>query len=30
MQGLGSFPVLQFGVPDVVDEWIPLVAAARW
>jgi alkylation response protein AidB-like acyl-CoA dehydrogenase len=26
MQGLGSFPLLQFGVPEVVDEWIPLVA----
>ncbi len=29
MQGLGSFPVLQFGVPDVVDEWIPLVASGE-
>lgn len=29
MQGLGSFPLLQFGAPEVVDEWIPLVAAGE-
>jgi acyl-CoA dehydrogenase len=29
MQGLGSFPVLQSGRPEAVQEWIPRVAAGE-
>jgi acyl-CoA dehydrogenase len=29
MQGLGSFPLLHFGVPAVIDEWIPRVASGE-
>ena len=29
MQGLGSFPLLRFGVRELVDEWIPLVASGK-
>jgi alkylation response protein AidB-like acyl-CoA dehydrogenase len=29
MQGLGSFPLLQFGAPELVREWIPRVAAGQ-
>jgi acyl-CoA dehydrogenase len=29
MQGLGSFPVLQSGTQDAVDEWIPRVASGK-
>ena len=29
MQGLGGFPLLQFGAVEAVDEWIPRVAAGE-
>jgi acyl-CoA dehydrogenase len=29
MQGLGSFPLLQSGTPEAIEEWIPRVAAGE-
>ncbi len=29
MQGLGSFPLLHFGARELIDEWIPRVAAGE-
>jgi acyl-CoA dehydrogenase len=29
MQGLGSYPILDFGSPDLVSQWIPEVAAGE-
>jgi len=29
MQGLGSFPLLQAGLPDAIERWIPEIARGR-